>query len=390
MHIYLSCLQSIEKHPIPAYEFWEPYFKRGIEEGGHRWSETPGVDWAEGLALWGDPARLAAWRERTWSVVVDDLRHRLAKGPVDFFLGYLYPHQVERSAIEEIQRLGIPCVNFFCDNVREFAAVPPAYGVFDLHWVPEYKAMPMYQRAGFAAINAPMPTWVDPAARTCAHEERFGPTFIGSRDIQREGLFARAIALGAPVELRGPGWASDSAAAAPRPRVPRPVAAVLRDQVDFARSQGAVALARKIGGRFGARGESPSFDGHVAPPAFGADYVRVTQQSSITLGVNRYPSFRHPASRPDTYSRLRDIEAPMLGACYLTEWTEGLDELYDLGAEIETYRTPEEMVEKIAALQADSARRATMRCQAQRRALSQHSVARSVDAIGERLGVHRA
>ena len=79
----------------------------------------------------------------------------------------------------------------------------------------------------------------------------------------------------------------------------------------------------------------------------------------------------------------------MLGACYLTEWTEGLDELYDLGAEIETYRTPEEMVEKIAALQADPGRRAAMRCQAQRRALWQHSVARSVDAIGERLGVRR-
>ena len=73
------------------------------------------------------------------------------------------------------------------------------------------------------------------------------------------------------------------------------------------------------------------------------EYVEITQQSMITLGVNRYPSFRYPLNKPDTYSRLRDLEAPMLGACYLTEWTEGLDDLYELGTEIETYKTAEEM-----------------------------------------------
>ena len=81
-------------------------------------------------------------------------------------------------------------------------------------------------------------------------------------------------------------------------------------------------------------------------------------EDAITLGVNRYPSFRFPATRPDTYSRLRDIEAPMLGACYLTEWTEGLDQLYDLELEIATYRSAEDMVEKLAELGADPARRA--------------------------------
>ena len=33
----------------------------------------------------------------------------------------------------------------------------------------------------------------------------------------------------------------------------------------------------------------------------------------------------------------------MLGACYLTEWTAGLEHMYELGKEIETYRTPEEL-----------------------------------------------
>ena len=218
MRIYLSCLQSRARHPIPAYGFWEPYFKRGIEEGGDSWVETPEVDWAEGLTYTSGLVRtadpdLAAWRERTWSAVVADIRRQHEREPIDFFLGYLYPQQVEPAAIAEIRALGIPCVNFFCDNVRQFVTAPEEYGVFDLNWVPEHKALPMYRQAGFSTINLPMPTWVAPAHRTCVHEERHGPTFIGSRDIQREALFARVIALGGPVTLRGPGW--DGAAPAP-------------------------------------------------------------------------------------------------------------------------------------------------------------------------------
>src|SRR6202042_1109419 len=45
----------------------------------------------------------------------------------------------------------------------------------------------------------------------------------------------------------------------------------------------------------------------------------ITQNSEITPGGNRSPSLRYPFYRPNTYSRLRDIEAPMMGACYLTE-----------------------------------------------------------------------
>ena len=44
---------------------------------------------------------------------------------------------------------------------------------------------------------------------------------------------------------------------------------------------------------------------------------------------------------------MRDIEAPMLSACYLTQWTEGLEDLYELGEEIETYNSVEEMANKI-------------------------------------------
>jgi spore maturation protein CgeB len=77
----------------------------------------------------------------------------------------------------------------------------------------------------------------------------------------------------------------------------------------------------------------------------------------------------------------------MAGACYLTEWTAGLDQLYDLGVEIETYRDAPELAEKAQWLLNDSARRKRMRKHGQARALQEHSIARTLDKVAARLNL---
>jgi spore maturation protein CgeB len=106
----------------------------------------------------------------------------------------------------------------------------------------------------------------------------------------------------------------------------------------------------------------------------------------VAIGVNRVPTANRSLHRPLVYSRLRDLEAPMLGACYLTEWTEGLEHMYELGKEIETYRTAEELTIKLRELCQDHVRRGAMRERAQRRALSDHSVERSIARISAHFG----
>jgi len=44
--------------------------------------------------------------------------------------------------------------------------------------------------------------------------------------------------------------------------------------------------------------------------------------------------------------RLRDFEGPMCRACYLTGHTDEIAEFYEIGKEIETYRSVEELVDK--------------------------------------------
>jgi spore maturation protein CgeB len=127
-------------------------------------------------------------------------------------------------------------------------------------------------------------------------------------------------------------------------------------------------------------------ESQIGATLFDAEYIRVTREAMVAIGVNRVPSANRSPHRPLVYSRLRDIEAPMLGACYLTEWTEGLEHMYELGKEIETYRTAEELTSKLSELRRDPVRRRAMRKQAQRRALSDHNVARSIARIGAHFG----
>jgi hypothetical protein len=388
MRVFLSCLQAMRRHPVPAYGFWEDYFKRGMEEGGHEWVEAPGVDWAEALQ-WRSGEALDAWSERTWPAVVDFITTEHRRRPIDLMLGYFFPWQVDADAIRAIQRLGIPCVNFFCDNVRWFRRVPESYRVFDLHWVPEKQALPMYRSAGLTAVHAPMPCWIEPARRIVSDVELHPPTFIGSRDRQREALLAAALAGGAELEIRGAGWMLGEGDASDAPARPCSLAAIVKNQATFVEREGWLGLAFKLEERAIARPPEQLFAQAVRPAPARGEYEAVLQQSMITIGINRYPSYRRPFGRPGSYSRLRDIEAPMLGACYLTEWTEGLDDLYEIGSEIEVFHDVAELVEKIAMLRGDPGRRRSLREAGQRRALAQYTVHRTMDRIALALGTTR-
>jgi hypothetical protein len=386
MRFLISFFQSSRPHPtLGPYKHWEWYVKQGIEESGHTWVDVPGVDWAAGLACAADLEALAVWRAEAWERAVRFAREEHARNPIDVFLTYLFPSQVDVEAIEEVRRIGIPCVNFFCDNIRNFRHIPAEFSPFDLHWVPEYAALKMYRQAGFPTVWAAMPCWVHPSLRTWDHEETLPATFVGSRDGPRERLFQEVIPRLPGLELRGVGWASRDELP-PFRGVPASIPELVRRQVQYVRNEGVAAFARKF---LPAPRPVPDvvFAGAVRPAPGPDEYARTMQEATIALGVNRYESLRHSVRRPHAYSRLRDIEAPMMGACYLTEWCEGLDQMYDLDHEVAAYRTADELVAQIEALLGDPARRRRMRRDGQRRALADHTVGESLRRIATALNL---
>jgi hypothetical protein len=387
MRILLSCLQSLKRYPISAYGYWRDYLVQGLTEAGHEVIEVPDVDWVEGITYPGG-SELNAWRARTWEAVEAFVHREHATKPIHLFLCYLYPGQVDVPAIRELQRKGIPCVNFFCDNVREFSEVPPEFRPFALHWVPEFEALLMYRKASLPFVHAAMPCWIPDELRSQPCSETEPPTFIGSSDILRRDLLARALRDGADFFVKGSGWRTTAVPNHEAPKA-RSVARLVGNQFDFVRRHGLSGLLRKMEARVYPLDPPPFPESRIAGTISGAEYIRFTREAMVTIGVNRVPTANRSLRRPLVYSRLRDLEAPMLGACYLSEWTEGLAQMYELGAEIETYRTAEELCGKLGELRSDPARRTAMRKKAQRRALGEHSVAQSITRIGAHLGLSR-
>jgi spore maturation protein CgeB len=381
LKIFLSFLQSSNKHPIPAYDYWQFYLKNGIEEAGYEWVEHPDIDWAFGLMPQSADS-LSNWKDETWNKTISWLK----ENPVDLFLSYLYPEQVDTNAITEIKKMGIPCVNFFCDNVRQFKVCPIQYSVFDLNWVPEHKAIKMYADRSYSHINLPMPVWIAHEYREPQKERNSQITFLGSSDIQRLLFFEEVVNKEPSIELNiyGGGW--DRSPQQNQFPTNSSIAKKITNQFNFISEHGARAHMRKIARRNKSNIISDVLSskskGGVKMDTHNRDvYNKLSTDSMITVGVNRYPSFHFPLHRPDTYSRLRDIEAPMLGACYLTEYTEGLEQLYELDKEIAVYNNADDFIEKVKALSVDSSLRQTLRSGGQRRALTEHSIPRSINKI---------
>lgn len=375
MKIFLSFLQSKIQHPIPAYSFWEYYIKNGITEGGYQYVECDEVDWAEGLVQ-QTHQELEDWKSFTWSKVV---KHIKAEG-ADLFLSYLYPQQIDENAIRELKKMGVICVNFFCDHVRLYRAVPKEFHVFDLNWVPEYKATKLYEKARLNYLNLPMPMWVESKYRTFDNIENNQISFIGSKDIQRHILFDNLINHNPEriVDIYGGEWLNhDQVSSVPVSSARQK----LLNQIQFIQRNGLYAYMNKIKSQSYKVPSKSALGGFFKGRPDFENYIKITKESNITIGINRYPSFHYPLKKPNTYSRLRDIEAPMLGACYLTEWTEGLDQLYVPGVEIATYASAEELDEQCGRLLADENLRMQLRRAGQQRALSDHSISRSMQKI---------
>ena len=379
MKILLSFLQDnvAAPHAIPAYRFWEYYIKNGIEEAGMSYTEVPDIDWAEGLLYDAGSAEMQRWQTETWERTLKFVKDNIDK--IDIFISYLYPKQINTGAVNEIKKLGIPCVNFYCDNIREFTKAPNEFKVFDLVWVPEFAALSMYKRAGIKHIHLPMPMWVAPKFR-----EKFTPaespevSFIGSKDVLRNNLLSEVIEKGLPVSIRGKGWieATDSSAFAPQSPLKK-----ITNQFTFIKHHGLKGLAVKMRQQMNKQPAAFIENSHILQPPDFDEYVDITQNSKITLGINRVPTFRRLNDNPITYSRLRDLEVPMLGGCYLTEYCEGLDHLYDLNKEIAVYRDAGELVSKANELLTNAGKRNSLRAAGQQRALSEHTIPISLSKI---------
>jgi spore maturation protein CgeB len=101
------------------------------------------------------------------------------------------------------------------------------------------------------------------------------------------------------------------------------------------------------------------------PGRFGLEMFQTLRDSLVTLNI-------HAGSTTPHSSNMRLFEATGVGACLLTDWTEGLGELFEPEREVATYRSPGECLERIRWLLDHPADREAIARAGQARTLREH------------------
>lgn len=333
-------------YAVPRSAWVDINLRRSLEAMGHELVRFDFPGWPDDA----DPAWREVGKPRTNQQLLERFRAARAAGPLDLLFGYFYSSVVYPETIEEIRRTGVPTVNFTCNNVHQFDLVAEIAPRFDLCVVPEAAAFERFRSVGANPVRiqlAANPSVYHPYPEVRRHDV----TFVGQRYADRAELMCHLYRNGVPVRAWGAGWQQ-------------------RKRLDLATAKAALALVederldgvrRLLKRRFARRNPvAPAaqpepakepLDEHLerdvahfgGPRLLQTDLIRMYSQSRISLGfATAGDSHRGPHRL--THLRLREFEAPMSGALYLTEHQAELGEYFEIGREVLTYRDRDDLL----------------------------------------------
>jgi len=274
------------------------------------WARPP---WAATL---GPSHDRAAVSERLW----DQIRTTHAGRGLDAVISYCFSSDVDPALIGRTVDMGIPWINFFCDSSYAFDFVEALARVASLNWFPERAADARYRALGRPVLCRPYA--VNPAAlpeASCETAEH-ALGFVGAPNGSRIRHLAGLLLFGWRTAVRGEGWRRPRAApTAPRPHRPA--------STDF-RTRG------RLGERILVRALMPLVrDG--ARPLTDDEMMPFLSRCRVVLGLNEG---RDLNGVYQSYMKLRDVEFPGHGCCYLTQHNEDVEHAFDVGREVLTFR----------------------------------------------------
>jgi hypothetical protein len=280
--------------------------------------------------------------------IIEEVRRAHQERPLDLFLSYFYNAHFDPASFDEIHRLGIPTVNFYCNSIFQFDLVADIAAKVRFSWHAEKHARESYLRVG---AN---PIWVQMGA----DPELYRPIeigtrkpeacFVGQRYADRDRWISALIRASVPIAVFGSGWGTDPSLQYTPVQSASRFGSYLKVAVENLRQYGLVGGTRRIWARATACREARRLAHLIKPHARGSvSYIAPTfAQYAVVLNFSNVWADGLPGSALIPHVRLRDFEGPMCRACYLTGHTDEIGEFYEVGREIDTYRTQEELVDK--------------------------------------------
>jgi spore maturation protein CgeB len=333
-------------------------------------------------------------RARTTQSILDEVKAAHSKEGVDLFLSYFYNAHFDPTGFDELRRRGIPSINFYCNSIYQFDLVKQIAAKVDFAWHAEHDARPRYLSVGANPIWVQM--GADPSIyHPVACVRRQNACFVGQRYADRDRWVLALLRAKVPLVVYGPGWNNDGSAEA----IKTGQVNYLGRTTPMAGTRSAiVAVAMKnwdeggiVGGslrtwrQFGYRRQSRRLAPHFKSISRGQipfdQQSEIFSSSEIVLNFSNVWEDGRPGSKLIPHVRLRDFEAPMCQACYLTGESDEIHEFYDIGTEIDTYSEEAELIDKTKFYLANTGIAERMRKAGYQRALKDHTWRRRFEQL---------
>lgn len=322
--------------------------------------------------------------------LLDHARRMIEGGGLDLMFCYVYDDFLTVEYARRLEALGVPIVNYNVDMTNQWYRQIRTAPYFRLVLCAQRVNMENLVRYGARVLYFPM------AARTPlpSEETEFAPaapvTFVGTPMDYRIRVLSEIERAGILLAVYGRLWTKQ--------QVSRPERSVQKTASDIyhygwarLRSEGAAGLLRSLAERVAsAPGPKPglpalsrSVQSGPVPEAALADVFR---RSKVNIGITRM--IGDDPNRPGINQvKLRDFEVPGAGGFHLVEESKDHAGLFDIGREIETWRTPAELIDKIRYYLANDTARAAIAEAGRRRVLAEHTWAHRFEFLFRQLGL---
>ncbi len=343
---------------------WQRHFYGGLRGVVERLFLPEGIDfgWARKI-LPGETRGLEAQRDRTSEQLAAQILQAHTTHGLDAVISYCFGHDLNPEVARRVIAAGVPWINFFCDSTHRFEEVAALARATSLNWFVEHAAIPSYRALGMPFVCLPY-AFNPGQLPDCECREPLRPAaFIGMPTGPRVQQLGQLRDAGAEFEIRGPGWEEPC------------------DEVPASAAQQAM-LFHGLGDHLRQQPHWPAVRALTRGPLSDAEMPEYLRGCQVVLGLNQGLD-RH--GRTTSYLKLRDLEFPGHGCCYLTEHNADVAAALDVGREVITYRTLEEAAELLKHLARDPSRAAEIGRAGRRRVLSEHTWATRVHQLAAAL-----
>jgi spore maturation protein CgeB len=407
MRIFIAVRHSID----PGFHYgglWSGNFYPALRQLGHEIVESQ-VDLCPAsrfmnIATDFTPQELET-RARITEQIVEEVRRAHEEKPLDFFLSYFYNAHFDAAGFDEIHRMNIPTVNFYCNSIYQFELVSEIAPRATFAWHAEKDARKLYKNVGANPVWVQMaadPEVYRPIPQSTVHKRA---CFVGQRYADRDRWMAALVKAQVPVDVFGPGWSANGVKRVAdhsaqlgaylnrKQPAPGTLASYMQAVRGNIRAQGLSGGLARTYQQFEYRRQTRKLSPLFHPIAKGAipfqKIGEVFSSYEVILNFSNVWADGRPCSRLIPHVRLRDFEAPMSRTCYLTGYTDEITEFYELKKEIDTYASTEELVDKTKFYLSHPAQAERLREAGYRRALRDHTWQRRFEQLFSEIGLSK-